>query len=187
QAPLGEPALDANAVSAQGIHVLEGGVGIGQPAAEAGAAEALADDVAVLHRAHPSSSPRAAFFRYGGKRQALSADMRPPSPSPASAALSSRSPARRRGSTRSKVVAWENIPQVGMPSTGRSPIQARKRRLPGCAGTPWRSMRPPARSMPRKTGSSGSSALAPAMITRSAPSPIRASMSAATAPASPPE
>ena len=100
-----QPALDADPVPAQRVHVLECRVGIGQPAAEARAAEALADDVAVLHRAHPSSSPRAAFFRYGGKRQALSADMSPPWPSAARATLSRRSPARRRGSTRSNVVA----------------------------------------------------------------------------------
>ena len=48
--------------------------------------------------------------------------------------VASRSPASMRGSTRSNVVAWENIPQAGMPSTGRPRQRATQSRLPGWAG-----------------------------------------------------
>ena len=51
---------------------------------------------------------------------------------------------------RSKVVAWENMPQVGMPSTGRFMASPRKSRLPGWAGTPTRSILPLASPMPNK-------------------------------------
>ena len=45
-------------------------------------------------------------------------------------------PASMRGSTRSKAVAWENMPQAGMPRTGRPCQRASHSRLPGWAGTP---------------------------------------------------
>ena len=65
------------------------------------------------------------------------------------------SPARRRGSSKSKRVAWENMPHPGMPRTGIEPTRATHRRLPGCAGTPLRTSRPPIRSIAVNTGSSG--------------------------------
>src|SRR5262249_38986228 len=55
-------ALDADAVAAEGIHVLEGGVRTLEAPAVAGPAEALADEIAVDH-GYSGSSPRAALWR----------------------------------------------------------------------------------------------------------------------------
>src|SRR3989442_348711 len=72
------------------------------------------------------------------------------------------------------------MPQVGIPSTARPSHVASQSRLPGWAGAPWRSIRAPRSVRPPKTGSSGSSALAPATISSSAPSPRSAVSSSAT-------
>src|SRR2546426_325022 len=176
--------LHPHAVAAERVDVLGGRRRAGQLTAEARPAPALPDGLAVEGRARDaahSSSPRAAPTRYAGKRYAISRESRPPWPRAAISALPRASPASSRGSTRSNVVACENIPHVGMPSTGRSCQRARNRRLPGCAGAPCRSMRAPSRVSPPKTGSSGSSALAPATISTSAPSARSALISSATA------
>src|SRR5437667_426607 len=64
----------------------------------------------------------------------MSRESRPPCPSSAIVRLSTCSPARIRGSTRSNVVAWENIPHVGIPRTSWPSQRASQRRLPGWAG-----------------------------------------------------
>ena len=76
------------------------------------------------------------------------------------------------------------MPHPGMPSTGTEPTRASQRRLPGCAGTPFRTTRPPSRSIAVNTGSSGSSAFAPAITTMRAPAAIDSSTARASAPAS---
>ena len=184
QAPVGEPALDAHAVAAERVHVLEGRVGRSAAAAEARAAPALADHVAVERPPRSlASSPRAPVLPVRRKAVGhLAREQAAVAERGELAVADRRSPARRRGSTRSNVVACENIPQVGMPSTGSpahrgEPEQAARMR--GRA-VPLHARRP-ARSRPPKTGSSGSSALAPATIRRSAPSPRSASSSSATA------
>src|SRR5262249_20271381 len=134
-----ERELHAHAVAAERIDVLRDRSRTGQLAAESRTPPALADRLAVedgaRHRDH-SSSPRTAPARYGGNLYAIPRDSKPPWPNPAISALPIASPASRRGSTRSNVVAWENIPHVGMPRTGRSFQRARNSRLPGCAGAP---------------------------------------------------
>src|SRR5438093_1324865 len=106
--------------------------------------------------------------------------MSPPWPISANSRLPIRSPASTRGSTRSNVVASENIPHDGMPTTGRPSQLAIQSRLPGCAGAPWRSMRAPTRARAPNTGSSGSSALAPATISTSTPAACSSFSSFAT-------
>src|SRR5262249_35667983 len=100
----------------------------------------------------------------------MSRDRSPPCPISASVRLSTRSPAGIWGKARSNVVACENMPQVGIPSTALPSQIASHRRLPGWAGAPCRSIRAPSRGSPPTTGSSGSSALAPPAIRTSAPS-----------------
>src|SRR5947208_148145 len=67
-----------------------------------------------------------------------------------------------------------------MPRTGWPSQRASHRRLPGCAGAPWRSMRAPSSVSPPNTGSSGSSALAPATMRTWAPARRSAASSSAT-------
>src|SRR5947208_2160073 len=109
-----------------------------------------------------------------------------PTTSSATGRLSTCGPARTRGRARSNVVAWENSPHVGIPSTGRPSHMASHRRLPGWAGAPWRSMRAPSSVSPPNTGSSGSSALAPATIRTSAPARWSAVSSSAITRGAPP-
>src|SRR2546421_665376 len=68
-----------------------------------------------------------------------------------------------------------------MPRTVWPSQRASHRRLPGCAGAPWRSMRAPRSGSPPNTGASGSSALAPATVRVGAPARRRAASSAGAA------
>src|SRR5262249_57678882 len=116
--------VGAEGVAAGRVEGVEGGVRGIEASAIGGPAEALADEIAVDHGSS-GSSPRAALWRYGGKRHALSRERRPPCPRAANSAVRISSPVSRRGSTRSKAVACENMPQAGKPRTRRPGQRAR--------------------------------------------------------------